>query len=70
MAKSKKIKNINGIKAIKGDIVLHNGKKWTVLEREYDNYDGRSYYNLALGIGATRKSTNATTWARSDKFSV
>jgi len=65
MAKSK-IKKVNGIKAVKGDVVLHNGKRWTVLDRDYDSWDGRSFYMISTG---SRKNTS-TKWVRSDKFSL
>ncbi len=65
MAKSK-IKKVNGIKAVKGDVVTHNGKRWTVLDRDYDSWDGHSFYMISTG---SKKSTS-TKWVRSDKFSL
>jgi hypothetical protein len=69
MAKSKKMKNKNGVKAVKNDIVMHNGQKWTVLDRDFDPSESRSFYLLGLGTGPVKKSYRTVKWARSDKFS-
>lgn len=68
MAKSKIKKNANGVKAMKNDIVMHNGKKWTVMDRDYDQYESRSFY-LLVGAGSSKKADRPTKWVRSDKFS-
>ncbi len=54
-------------KAIKGDIVIHNGRPWTVLARDYDYIREQSYYLLRIGKD---KRNSTTKWARSDTFSM
>lgn len=61
----KKIKR-NGPKARKSDIVTHNGKRWTVLDRVFDSERSQSFYLLGTGRGNSR----ITKWARSDTFTV
>jgi len=55
-------------KAKKDDIVLHNGKDWRILEREYNDYSTQSYYLLKRGRRGS--STYETKWVRSDRFDM
>jgi hypothetical protein len=62
MKKSK----VTKIKAMKNDIVTHNGQEWKVMSREFDPTCSQSYYLLKTG-----KYRNAVSkWVRSDKFTV
>jgi hypothetical protein len=61
-------KQSNAPKAKKRDIVVHNGERWTVLDRKFDTSRGQSFYLLKTGRRGT--STHREKWARSDTFSV
>lgn len=64
---AKKTRKMGGPKATQGDIVIHNGKRWTVLDREYDRKTEQSYYHLS----ATAKSmAGMSKWVRSDYINV
>lgn len=62
------MKKGNTPKAKKRDMVTHNGRRWTVLDREYNTDSGQSYYLLKTGRRGT--STFEEKWARSDTFTV
>jgi hypothetical protein len=55
-------------KAKKNDIVLHNGKEWKVMEREYDIYASQSFYWLRRSNGRGRLPDIKC--VRSDRFTV
>jgi hypothetical protein len=60
------MRKVHKAKAKRNDIVIHVGKDWRVLDREYDQHRAQSYYLLRNGKGknAIRK------WVRSDSFAV
>ena len=62
----KKMIKKNGPKAKKNDIVIHNGEKWTVLDRDYYADCEQSYYT----IRSRRGRNNITKFVRSDAFAV
>ena len=63
---AKKTKKVNAIKAKKNDIVMHNGREWKVLDREFDQECSQSFYLLSNGKGKAKQQK----WARSDAFAV
>jgi hypothetical protein len=54
------------VKTVKGKRVTHLGKKWTVIDRNYDQARAQSFYLLGTGSGRAYQAK----WVRSDAFAV
>jgi hypothetical protein len=63
---AKTSKKLSTVKAMKNDIVTHNGQEWKVMSREFDPTCSQSYYLLKTG----KYRSAVSKWARSDTFSV
>lgn len=56
------------VKAKRKDVVIHNGARWTVLDREFDTERSQSFYLLKTGRRGS--DSFAQKWVRSDYFTV